>query len=110
MSFCVPKSTTVGTCSQHIRKIFVDYERQAVNVVLFNCIKYKFNLVILIKMTKLKLSLFMLKSILGLCHKLWVILVAVKNRMDAMEKKGIIGGYQTVINNNHMPTGVQYYR
>ena len=36
--------------------------------------------------------------------------VAVKNRMDAMEKKGIIGGYQTVINNNHMPTGVQYYR
>ena len=36
--------------------------------------------------------------------------VAVKNRMDAMEKKGIIRGYQTVINNNHMPTGVQYHR
>ena len=34
--------------------------------------------------------------------------VAVKNRMDAMEKKGIIGGYQTVINNNHMPTGVHF--
>lgn len=34
--------------------------------------------------------------------------VAVKNRMDAMEKKGVIRGYQTVINDNHMPTGVRF--
>ena len=34
--------------------------------------------------------------------------VAVKNRMDAMEKKGVIRGYQTVIDNNYMPTGVHF--
>lgn len=34
--------------------------------------------------------------------------VAVKNRMDVLEKKGIIGGYQTVINQNHMPIGVHF--
>ena len=34
--------------------------------------------------------------------------VAVKNRIDAMEVKGVIKGYQTVINNNHMPTGVRF--
>jgi len=34
--------------------------------------------------------------------------VAVKNRMDIMEKKGVIRGYQTVINDNYMPTGVRF--
>ena len=34
--------------------------------------------------------------------------VAVKNRMDAMEKKGVIQGYKTVINDNYMPTGVRF--
>ena len=34
--------------------------------------------------------------------------VAVKNRMDAMEKKGVIRGYQTVINTNHMSAGVHF--
>lgn len=61
---------TVGTCSQHMRNTFVVCERKVVNVVLFNCIKYDFNLVILFEMTKLKLSLTMLKLIFGLGHKL----------------------------------------
>lgn len=34
--------------------------------------------------------------------------VAVKNRMEAMEKKGVSRGYQTVINGNIMPTGVHF--
>ena len=34
--------------------------------------------------------------------------VAVKNRMDVLEKNGIIRGYQTVINNSNMPTGVHF--
>lgn len=34
--------------------------------------------------------------------------VAVKNRMDILEKKGIIRGYQTVVNSNHMTDGVYF--
>ncbi len=34
--------------------------------------------------------------------------VAVKNRMDALEKKGIIRGYQTIINSHSMPEGVHF--
>ena len=34
--------------------------------------------------------------------------VAVKNRMDALEKKGIIRGYQTVISSQNMPEGVHF--
>lgn len=35
--------------------------------------------------------------------------VAVKNRMEAMEKKGIIQGYKTVINPAMVPGGVKYF-
>ena len=34
--------------------------------------------------------------------------VAVKNRMDIMEKNGIIQGYHTIVNQNNMPTGVNF--
>lgn len=34
--------------------------------------------------------------------------VAVKNRMDILEKNGIIRGYHTIIKNNNMPTGVNF--
>ena len=34
--------------------------------------------------------------------------VAVKNRMDVLEKNGVIRGYQTIINNKSVPTGVHF--
>ena len=56
MPFCVPKSTTVDTCSQHMREIVGVCVKKAGNVVFFNCIKYNFNLVILFEMTKFKIG------------------------------------------------------
>ena len=34
--------------------------------------------------------------------------VAVKNRMDAMEKAGVIKGYQTVIDETNIPEGISF--
>ncbi|MBQ7864199.1 MAG: Lrp/AsnC family transcriptional regulator [Lachnospiraceae bacterium] len=34
--------------------------------------------------------------------------VAVKNRMDILEKKGVIQGYKTVIDKTKVPSGVQF--
>ena len=34
--------------------------------------------------------------------------VAVKNRMDILEKNGIIKGYQTVVENTNLPTGTSF--
>lgn len=34
--------------------------------------------------------------------------VAVKNRMDVLEKNGIIQGYQTIIDERHLPEGVSF--
>ena len=40
--------------------------------------------------------------------KVGVSRVAVKNRMDAMEKNGIIKGYQTIFEINNLPTGINF--
>ena len=67
-----PESQCLFACRRvqlwvHAVNILVEFvvcRRKAINVALVNCSKYDFNLVILLKMTKLKMSLTVLKVIL----------------------------------------------